>query len=192
MLYFKDKLYKYRNQIDYIFELVKIVAISLAIILPIRYYLVQPFYVRGASMEPTFHSNEYLIVNEIGYRFELPKRGDVVVFKNPNNKKQYFIKRIIGLPGERVVIKDNKVIVYNNDNKDGFELNERYLSTGEVTDRGIDVILGDDKFFVLGDNRDNSMDSRMFGSVDRDLIIGRAWFRGFPFNKFGFLDETSY
>ncbi len=192
MLYFKDKLYKYRGQITYILEIVKIVAISLAIILPIRYFLIEPFYVRGASMEPNFYNHEYLIANKIVYRFDDLQRGDVIIFKNPNNRRQYLIKRVIGLPGEKIVISDNKVMIYNNENKDGFELIESYLSENEVTDRGVDVILGDDRFFILGDNRDNSMDSRMFGSIGSDLVVGRAWFRGFPFNRFGFLDQTKY
>ena len=91
-----------KSVLRFILELVKITFISLAIIIPIRYFLIQPFYVKGASMEPSFYDHEYLIINEINYRFSKPQRGDVVVFRYPVDPRQYFIKRIIGLPGERV------------------------------------------------------------------------------------------
>src|SRR6056297_675071 len=94
-------------------DLIKIVVISLAIIIPIRYFLIQPFYVQGSSMEPTFHNKEYLIINEISYRFSDPQRGDVVIFKYPRDPKEYFIKRIVGLPGEKIKFEDGKVYVYN-------------------------------------------------------------------------------
>ena len=92
-------LAKVKAAASYILELVHVVVISLAIIIPIRYFLIQPFYVKGASMEPSFYDHEYLIIDEISYRFREPQRGDVVVFKYPNDPSQYFIKRIIGMPG---------------------------------------------------------------------------------------------
>ncbi|MCD4705631.1 signal peptidase I, partial [bacterium] len=117
-----------KNFSTFAIEAIKAVVISLIIILPIRYFLIQPFYVKGASMEPTFSNHDYLIINEIGYRFDDPKRGDVVIFKYPNDKKQYFIKRVIGLPNERVEVKNNKVFVYNDEFLDGVEVNEEYLN----------------------------------------------------------------
>src|SRR3989344_941482 len=102
-----------KNFLSYLFELVKVVAISLAIIIPVRYYLIQPFYVKGASMEPNFYDKEYLIIDEISYRFHTPARGDIVVFRYPRDPEEFFIKRIIGLPGERVQIKDGFVFIYN-------------------------------------------------------------------------------
>ena len=104
-----------------VFEIAKVVLISLAIILPIRMYLVQPFYVEGASMEPNFFQNEYLIINEISYRFEEPVRGEVIIFKNPKDTKTYFIKRVIGLPGETVEVQSGKVFINNK------ELKEEYI-----------------------------------------------------------------
>ena len=182
-----------RRIIGIIIENVKILLISLAIILPVRYFLIQPFYVKGASMEPNFHNREYLIVNEIGYRFDDPKRGDVIVFRYPLDKKQYFIKRVIGLPNERIVIDNNSIIVYNqNLGDDGIKLEEGYLDTDRKTVGDIDITLNSDEYFVLGDNRNHSLDSRIFGVLPEDLIIGKAWFRGWPFERFGFLEGFEY
>src|SRR5680860_453257 len=99
----------------FVWEIIKVVSISLAIILPIRYFLIQPFYVKGASMEPNFHDREYLIVDEISYRFREPARGDVIVFRYPENPEEYFIKRIIGLPGESLEIMNGGVYLYTTD-----------------------------------------------------------------------------
>ena len=114
----------------FIWETLKVVAISLAIILPIRYFLVQPFFVKGASMEPTFEDGNYILIDEITYRFSNPERGEVVVFRFPEDKSQFFIKRIIGMPEETVEIKNNKVIIYNKNNPAGSVLDEcRPVST---------------------------------------------------------------
>src|SRR4030042_4602587 len=116
---------------EFVIEIIKVVIISLAIIIPVRYFLIQPFYVKGASMEPNFHDHEYLIINEISYRFSEPQRGDIVVFRYPKDPSQYFIKRIIGLPGEKIKIKDNKVYIYNEKYPNGLELNEEVYLTEE-------------------------------------------------------------
>ncbi len=183
-----------KNFLNFIFELVKIVVISLIIIVPIRYFLIQPFYVKGASMEPSFYDHEYLVINEISYRFSEPRRGDVIVFRYPRNPQEYFIKRVIGLPGEKVQIKDGDVYVYNVDSPQGVVIEEPYLSEGTKT-YGLSkdaVSLNDNEYFVLGDNRNSSKDSRSFGSVDRSFVIGRVLLRGWPFSRAGFFDETIY
>lgn len=172
-------------------EAIKAVVISLIIILPIRYFLIQPFYVKGASMEPTFSNHDYLIVNEIGYRFDDPRRGDIVIFKYPNDPKQYFIKRIIGLPNERVEVKDNKVFVYNDKFLEGVEINEEYLNDDDIR-KDANTILKENEYFVMGDNRNNSFDSRFFGAVSKDLIIGKVWLRGWPFNNVKIFKEYEY
>ena len=100
----------------FLWETAKLAVISLVIILPIRYYIIQPFFVLGASMEPNFENGDYLIIDEISYRLNQPQRGDVIVFKYPNNPKQYYIKRIIGLPGEIIAISDEKIIIKNKEN----------------------------------------------------------------------------
>ena len=175
-----------RNFFSYIFELLKIVVVSLAIIIPIRYYLIQPFYVKGASMEPNFFDQEYLIINEVGYRMKAPVRGDVIVFKYPRDPQEYFIKRVIGLPGEKVQVKNGEVYIYNEANGwRGEALNEVYLPAGLKT-YGLSedvVALNDSEYFVLGDNRNASKDSRFFGAVNKSFIVGRVWLRGWPFNR---------
>jgi signal peptidase I len=167
----------------FIWEIVKIVVISLAIIIPIRYYLVQPFFVRGASMEPNFDNGQYLVVNEISYRFEEPARGEVVVFKYPADPSQYYIKRIIGLPGEVVEIKEGQIIIYNQEYPQGMVLDESaYLPEGRFTQGEVHLKLSEGEYFVLGDNRQASSDSRQWGALPRDNIIGRVWLRAWPFD----------
>lgn len=166
----------------FIWEVVKIVVISLAIIIPIRYYLIQPFFVRGASMEPNFDSGQYLVINEIGYRFEDPARGQVIVFKYPVDPSQYYIKRIIGLPNEVIEIKDGQVLIYNQEFPEGQILDEsNYLPQDKITPGIIHLKLEEDEYFVLGDNRGASSDSRQWGVLPRDNIIGRVWLRAWPF-----------
>lgn len=169
----------------FIFESLKVILISLAIILPIRYFLVQPFIVKGASMEPNFHDREYLIINEIEYRFDDPVRGEVVILKDPLHPQIYFIKRIIGLPGEKVDIKKGRVYI------DDQELVEVYIENFGV-DTYDSVKLGDDQYYVMGDNRTNSFDSRSFGPIERKSIIGKAWFRGWPFDKISTFNLPKY
>ena len=169
----------------FVWEVFKVVVISLAIILPIRYYLIKPFYVKGASMEPNFHDREYLIINEISYRFNDPERGDAVVFKYPEDKTQFFIKRVIGLPGERVLVENGRITIFNQLYPEGIELIESYLPTGQRTLGEADVTLGQEEYFLLGDNRSASLDSRIFGPVHKDLIVGKTLLRGWPLDKAG-------
>jgi signal peptidase I len=172
----------------FVWEIVKVSVISLAIIIPVRYYLIQPFYVKGASMEPNFHDNVYLIVDELSYRFNEPVRGQVVVFRYPKNPQEYFIKRIIALPGEEVQIKDGKIIIYNDANLEGLVLNEEYLPSGLETmdNTGARIKLNEDEYFVLGDNRNRSSDSRIWGFLPRNLVVGRAYLRLLPINNISY------
>ncbi len=165
-------------------ELVEIVVISLAIILPIRYFLIQPFYVKGASMEPTFDDHEYLIIDELSYRLRQPERGEVVVFRYPLDPRQYFIKRIVGMPGETVRVSDSKIIVTNAEHPDGFTLDESaYLSPDAITHGDKTVTLASDEYFVMGDNRTASLDSRTFGPLPSKNVVGRVWIRGWPLDR---------
>jgi len=184
----------FKNFFAWTFELVKIVVISLVIIIPIRYFLIQPFYVKGASMEPNFYDHEYLIIDEITYRFNEPQRGDIVVFRYPRNPQEYFIKRMIGLPGESVLIKDGAVTIFNKANPDGLSLDESYLPEGLKTYGSSEekVELGADEYFVLGDNRNSSKDSRSFGPVNRSFITGRVLLRGWPFNRATIFEAPAY
>jgi len=165
----------------FIWEIVKVVVISLAIVLPIRYFLIQPFFVKGASMEPNFEDGEYLIIDELSYNLGEPLRGEVVVFRYPKDPSQYYIKRIIGLPGERLKISGGQITVFNLEYPDGFVLDEsNYLQGLSRTPGSIDLLLGTTEYFVLGDNRKASSDSRVFGPVSEENIIGRAWIRAWP------------
>ncbi len=175
----------------FIWEITKIVIISLAIIIPVRYFLIQPFFVRGASMEPNFYDGEYLIVDEFSYHFNEPRRGDVVIFKYPKDPSQYYIKRIIGLPGETVKIKDGQIIIYNSQNPQGMILNEKTYEP-QKTFADLSITLKEDEYFVLGDNRSASSDSRRWGPLPEDHIIGRAWIRAWPFGRMDILKTPEY
>ena len=177
----------------FVLEVAKIIVISLAIIIPIRYYLIQPFYVKGASMEPTFHDYEYLIINEITYRLNTPDRGDIIVLKDPRNTSQFFIKRIIGLPGETIKIKNGTVMIANSEHPEGVILDESsYLNDSVYTSGNIDITLDADKFYVMGDNRGSSLDSRIIGPIGKEYIIGKAWVRAWPFNKLTHFNLPDY
>lgn len=188
-----------KGSLGFFLETVKIFLIALAIILPVRYFLVQPFYVKGASMEPTFHDYEYLLIDEISYRVGQPQRGDIVVFRYPEDKSQFFIKRIIGLPGETLdVTSDGRVQVTPVGPGSPVVLNETYLSPSLQTDciKQYDckfpLTLGVNEFGVMGDNRPASLDSRYFGVVPRSDIVGKAWVRVWPFSNFTVFKHFSY
>lgn len=165
---------------------------ALAIILPIRLFVAQPFIVDGSSMDPTFETNQYLIVDELSYRFKPISRGDVIIFKYPNDTSKYFIKRIIGLPGETVQIEGTKVTISNSkDNPQSFTLTEEYIAPANFTSDHRLVPLSDSQYFVMGDNRGASFDSRSWGPLDKKYIIGRPLIRLFPIDKISFLPGES-
>ncbi len=172
-----------RAVFEYVGELVRVVVISLAIILPIRYFLVQPFYVKGASMEPNFYDHEYLIIDELSYRVRTPVRGEIVVFRYPNDPSQFFIKRVIGLPGEKVHIEEEKIQITNAEHPKSFLLTETYLPSSARTYGTYSATLTPDEYYLLGDNRTSSLDSRMFGPVRKELLTGRVWIRGWPLDR---------
>lgn len=164
-------------------EWVKIIVLALIIVIPIRTFIFQPFIVKGQSMLPTLNQNDYLIIDQITYRFREPRRYDIVVFKYPKNPSQYYVKRIIGLPGERVVIKEAKVYIYNSIFPEGFLLDEdKYLSIKNSPIDNIDLTLDRDEYFVMGDNRLQSYDSRYWGPVKFKYLVGRVLLRIWPVN----------
>lgn len=176
----------------FLLELVKVAVLAGITIGLVRYFLFKPFYVKGASMEPNFYEHEYLIIDEITYRLREPERGEVIVFKYPEDPREYFLKRVIGLPGERVKIAEGRVWIYNDAHPEGMEIDESYLPKDLATVGEKITVLGQDQYFVLGDNRNNSHDSRRFGAVDRSLIVGRVWFRGWPLSRMQILKTPSY
>lgn len=173
-------------------EILKVVLIAVAIVLPVRFFLVQPFYVKGASMEPNFFDYEYLLIDEVSYNFNDPVRGEVVVMHDPLHPSQFFIKRVIGLPGDTVDIKDGSVKIMDENHPDGVVLAEDYLGEGMYTRGSVHVTLTENQYFVLGDNRDASLDSRVFGPVDEDLIVGRTWVRAWPFDRLTTFEAPDY
>lgn len=177
---------------DFLWEVIKIALIALLIIIPIRYYVVQPFIVRGDSMLPNFHNRDYLLIDELSFHRRDPLRGEVVVFKLPQDPRQYYIKRVIGLPGETVIIRDGAVTIQNDEHPEGFTLTEApYLGTtptpGDKTTH-----LKEDEYFVMGDNRTRSSDSRSFGGVNKKYIVGRVWVRGWPAESAKVFSVPSY
>ncbi len=170
-------------------EIIKFTIIALIIVLPVRLFIAQPFIVSGASMDPTFATGEYLIVDQLSYHIGDPARGQVIIFKYPKDETKYFIKRVIGLPGETVSFEGTNVIITNKANPDGFTLNEPYVSlNNEKDDTGLaPVTLKAGEYFVMGDNRKESFDSRAWGPVPRSLVIGTPFVRLFPANKISIL-----
>ncbi len=176
----------------FLWETIKIVVVSLIIILPIRYYIVQPFFVKGASMESNFEDGDYIFVDELSYGLGNPSRGDVVIFRYPLDQSQFFIKRVIGLPNETIDIKNNKVTIYNAQHPEGVVLNETYLDPGQQTLGTSRIKLDSNDYFVLGDNRLRSSDSRTWGVLNRSFITGKAFIRLWPFSKLGTVPHFSY
>ncbi len=172
----------------FVWEIVKISIISLAIVIPIRYFIFQPFIVSGESMEPNFSSGDYFIVDQISYRFKAPERGDVAIFSLPSVSSRPFIKRIIGLPGEKVEIKDGRIIIENNN--EIITLEEEYLSF--ETRGNTSFVLEQDEYFVLGDNREFSYDSRRFGPIKKENIVGKAFIRLWPISSLTKITAPSY
>lgn len=167
-----------KEQKSAIRELFEFAIVAIIIVVPFRIYIAQPFIVSGASMDPTFHNGEYLIVDQISYRFEEPKRGSVVIFRYPNDPKQYFIKRIIGLPGETITIQNGIVTIKTPGEETPLRLVESYIEFGKQDSS--EITLGSDEFFVMGDNRAASSDSRIWGPLNKKYIVGRPFVRLFP------------
>jgi signal peptidase I len=178
-------------------ETLGVVILSVIIVLPVRIFIAQPFIVSGASMDNSFAGGNYLIIDELSYRFEAPKRGDVIVFKVPEealvlshyalDKTVFFIKRVIGLPGETIEIDGDKVTIFNTENPKGLVLSEPYVYIDKLspyyTVVNKKITLGADEYFVMGDNRHNSSDSRFWGTLKKENIKGRAFVRLFPFTQ---------
>lgn len=163
--------------------------VSIVIIVKlVQALIIQPFIVDGGSMLPTFHNREFLLVDKLSYRFAEPSRGDVAIFKlyeggdTPYGGK-HLIKRIIGLPNERIVIKNGTTTIYNESNPSGFVLEEEYVQfAGGVPEA--DMTLGPDEYFMMGDNRMQSYDSRSWGALKREDLKGQVLLRVYPFKSF--------
>lgn len=175
----------FRKNLENFWDLIKFALIALIIVVPIRMFIAQPFVVSGESMYPTFHDGEYLIVDELSYNIRKPERGEVIVFRYPGDTKRFFIKRIIGMPNEEIIITDNEVKIINAENKNGFILDEPYLKV--KFDSSTSFKTKSDEYVVLGDNRNKSSDSRTWGILPEKLIIGRAYVRLLPLKEIKYL-----
>jgi signal peptidase I len=171
---------------SFVGEILNFALIALLIVLPIRMFIAQPFIVSGASMETTFSSGQYLIVDQVSYRFDEPTRGDIIIFRYPKDPSKFFIKRIIGIPGDTIDIRGNTVTLTNSENPEGKVLNEPYIHD-MAPNTTLTETLGDNEYFVMGDNRNASSDSRMWGVLQRDKIVGRAFLRLYPLSDVGLL-----
>lgn len=176
---------------SFFLDIIETIVVALAIFVVAYLFFFQPHQVKGASMEPNFHDEEYILTDKISYRFHPPERGNVVVFRAPKNRELDYIKRVVGLPGEKIRISNGEVFI--NDQK----LKEDYL--GNITTYpssflrvGEEFLIPAGEYFVLGDNRSHSSDSREWGTVAREDIIGRAWLRYWPPQMFGILPKISY
>ncbi|MEK7171226.1 MAG: signal peptidase I [Patescibacteria group bacterium] len=173
-------------------EILKVVAIVFVFSIIVRVFIAQPFVVEGSSMEPDFHNGEYLLVEKMSYRLKKPVRGDVIVFRYPNNPSVNYIKRIIGLPGETVRIVNGTVEINNK------LLAEEYLSLDEKTliaqnpETPYEVTLTTDQFFVMGDNRQHSSDSREWGPLGRNFIVGKSTVILYPRQNISAVASPSY
>ncbi len=172
-----------KSKENFLKEVVKFTLIAVAIVIPIRMYVAQPFIVSGASMDPTFISGQYLIVDQLAYHFKDPQREDVIIFKYPRNPQIFFIKRIIGLPGETITLKGGRVTVVNKEHPQGIEVDDSHVAPARKGQDDFTTTLGDTEYFVMGDNRRESSDSRIWGPLERQYIVGRPLLSLLPISR---------
>jgi signal peptidase I len=163
-------------------EVLEVAVVAVVAVFIVRTYFVQPFLVSGASMSPNFSNGDYVLVDELTYHLRPPERGEVVVFHDPQDYSTYFIKRVIGLPGEHVAIKNSAVTVINAEHPGGFALNESYLPKGLETSGNYDYALSSSTYLLFGDNRPFSYDSRSWGPLPSKNIVGLVRVRLWPLN----------
>lgn len=189
----------------FLVEIMQIIIVAVAIIFAVRYFLIKPFVVKGASMEPNFFDSEYLIVDEVTYRFRAPERGEVVVFHpvdtcgstnavDLEERKEYYIKRVVGLPGEEVEVSNGRVTIYNDEFPNGTVLDEYYADQPTAMPDGSERTwtIPEGQYFLMGDNRGESLDSRMLCAQPLTNIVGKAWVRGFPLDRVAVIGQPEY
>lgn len=182
----------FRRLFAFFFDILESIVVALAIFVVVYLFFYSPHQVKGASMEPNFHDGEYILTNKYEYRFSDPKRGDVIVFKSPQNPEIDYIKRIIGTPGDTIRLSNNHFFV--ND----VQLEEQYLDDdlftyfGSFLKEGSEIVVPEDHYFVVGDNRPRSSDSREWGFIERSAIIGKSQLRYWPFDRFGLIQPVNY
>ncbi len=170
------------KQENFLAEIFRFAVIALVIVIPFRMFIAQPFIVSGASMSPTFETGQYLIIDQVSYRFDAPHRGDVVIFRFPEDTTKFFIKRIIGLPGEKIEIQGTDVVI-TPPSGEPFRLDEPYVAAANGKNDFLTHTLGEAEYFVMGDNRSASSDSRVWGPVPARNVVGRAFVRLLPVDE---------
>jgi signal peptidase I len=181
-----------KGGVNFFFDFLETIVVALSIFVVVYLFLVQPHEVKGSSMEPNFHNNEYILTDKISYRFSLPKRGDVIIFKAPSNPDVDYIKRVIGTPGDRVKVEGGSVYVNDRKLEEPYLRDATTLFPGSKLTEGMDITVDQNYYFVLGDNRPHSSDSREFGPISKTSIVGKAFFRYWPVSEFGILPHMTY
>jgi len=182
----------------FLLDIIEIITTAFAIFVVLFLFVVQIHEVNGNSMLPNFHNHEYVLTDKLTYKFREPQRGEVIIFKAPPQPREEYIKRLIGLPGEKIKIQNNKVIIYNEKHPEGFVLNECYLGDGVVTKGktaippNVIVPIPEGYYLVFGDNREDSSDSRHWGPVKKEMIVGRAVVRIWPPTAFSIIKHAEY
>lgn len=177
---------------SFVGELLQVVIFAISVFLFVYLLVMQPHKIKGDSMEPNFHNGQYLLTDKISYRLGEPTRGDVVVFRAPPDYRDEFIKRIIALPGDKVKVEGGKIYVNNRLLEESYIPNDFVTRSAQFSQEGREITVPEGEFFVVGDNRDHSLDSRVFGTVEKQYITGRAWIIYWPLNEFGAIKSPTY
>lgn len=177
---------------SFVVELVQVVVFAVSIFLFVYLLVLQPHKIQGSSMEPNFHDGEYLLTDKLSYRLGEPNRGDVIVFRAPPSFTNEFIKRILGLPGDKIMVKDGDVYVNGKLVEESYIPEEFITRQGQFVQNGEEVEVPDNQYFVLGDNREHSQDSRSIGFIDKKYITGRAWVVYWPVKDMGVIEAPNY
>lgn len=177
---------------SFVLELLQVVVFAISIFLFVYLLILQPHKIKGASMEPNFHDGEYLLTDKVSYRLGEPGRGDVIVFKAPPDYKDEFIKRIIGLPGEEIKVQGGKIYINGRELEEGYLPNDARILPGRFSEEGQVITVPAGSYYVLGDNRDHSLDSRNLGPIERQYVTGRAWFVYWPVAEAGTVKSPTY
>lgn len=173
-------------------DLVETFVMAGAIFVVVYFFLVQPHQVTGDSMLPNFSNGEYILTDKVSYHFRPPKRGEVIVFKAPKSQEKDFIKRIIALPGEKIKVESGEISINQEKLEEGYLPSTMITLPKSLVSEGQEIVVPLDEYFVLGDNRQHSSDSRDWGTVPKDLIVGRAWLRYWPLNRISLVPQASY
>lgn len=178
------------QQENFFIEIIKFAFIAALIVIPFRVFIAEPYIVQGASMSPTYETGHYLIIDKLSHKVDQLDRGTVIVFEYPNDPSRFFVKRVIGLPGETVRVQDGTVSIKTTGGSEFQQLDEIYIAGR--TQGSSDQVLTNSQYFVMGDNRSNSSDSRFWGPLEQNLIKGRSLVRLYPFNKIALLPGTEH